>query len=155
MQMIERKQSYEFVRSVFERYHDWQRPEILWPLCDWMAQSSTDIGPEASIPIQWYITEVERKPASINQATKIYNERNWMGAVWVLYSHTKLSAEQRLSEEGDDRTGIATPTAINYRTGSAGTKHREIHSLIEKKMTITAPSQAVSGRKQVPGRWTL
>jgi hypothetical protein len=34
-----------------------------------------------------------------------------------------LSAEQRLSKEGDDRTRLATPTANNYRTGSAGTKH--------------------------------
>jgi hypothetical protein len=47
--------------------------------------------------------------------------------------------EQRLSKQGDDRTGIATPTAINYRTRSAGTKHCEIHSSIEKE----------------PGRWTL
>ena len=35
-------------------------------------------------------------------------------------------------KEGDDRTGIATPTANNYSTGSAGTKHREIDSSIEK-----------------------
>jgi hypothetical protein len=56
-------------------------PEIVWPLTDRMAQSSTDIGPEASVLIQRYITVVERKPASINQATKIYNERNQMGAV--------------------------------------------------------------------------
>ena len=35
-------------------------------------------------------------------------------------------------QEGDDRTGIKTSTANNYRTGSAGRKHREIHSSIEK-----------------------
>jgi hypothetical protein len=32
-----------------------------------------------------------------------------------------LSAEKPLSNEGDDRTGIATTAATNYRTGSAGT----------------------------------
>ena len=36
-------------------------------------------------------------------------------------------------KEGDDSAGIATtPTASNYRTGCAGTKHRETHSPIEK-----------------------
>ena len=36
-------------------------------------------------------------------------------------------------KEGDDSAGIATtPTANNYRTGSAGTKHCETHSPIEK-----------------------
>jgi len=35
--------------------------------------------------------------------------------------------------EGDDSAGTTTtPTANNYRTGSAGTKHRETHSPIEK-----------------------
>jgi hypothetical protein len=32
--------------------------------------------------------------------------------------------------EGDDRTGMATSTANNYRTRSAGTKHSEIPSSI-------------------------
>jgi len=59
MQMIEQKQSYEFVRSVFEISRLTDGPEILWPLSDRMAQS-TDIGPEASILIPRYITEVER-----------------------------------------------------------------------------------------------
>ena len=35
-------------------------------------------------------------------------------------------------QEGDDRTGIATYTANNYHTGSAGTKYCEIHSSIQK-----------------------
>jgi hypothetical protein len=36
-------------------------------------------------------------------------------------------------KEGDDCTGIATtPTVNNYCTGSAETKHREMHSPIEK-----------------------
>jgi hypothetical protein len=35
-------------------------------------------------------------------------------------------------QEGDDGTGIATSTANNYGTRSAGTKHREIHSSIKK-----------------------
>jgi len=36
-------------------------------------------------------------------------------------------------KEGDDSAGIATtPTRYNYRTGSAGTKHHETHSPIEK-----------------------
>jgi hypothetical protein len=36
-------------------------------------------------------------------------------------------------KEGDDSAGFATTlTANNYRTGSAGTKHRETHSPIEK-----------------------
>jgi len=46
---------------------------------------------------------------------KIYNERNRMGVVRVLYRYTTLSAEQQLSKEGDDRTGIATPTAKDNR----------------------------------------
>jgi len=50
MEMIEQKQSYEFMRSVFERYHDLQTG--------------------LSILIQSYIAEVERKPASINQAMR-------------------------------------------------------------------------------------
>jgi len=37
-----------------------------------------------------------------------------MGAVWVLSGYIKLSVEQRLSQEGDDRTGIATLTANNF-----------------------------------------
>jgi len=34
-------------------------------------------------------------------------------------------------QEGVDCTGVATPTANNYRTRSARTKHRETHSIIE------------------------
>jgi len=36
-------------------------------------------------------------------------------------------------KEGDDSAGFATIlTTSNYRTGNAGTKHRETHSPIEK-----------------------
>jgi hypothetical protein len=35
-------------------------------------------------------------------------------------------------QQGDDRTGVATFTVNNYRTGSAGPKYREIHSSMEK-----------------------
>jgi hypothetical protein len=59
MRMVEEKKSYEFVRSVFEISRLTDGPQILWPLSDPMAQS-TDIGPEASILIPRYITEVER-----------------------------------------------------------------------------------------------
>jgi hypothetical protein len=45
-----------------------------------MAQSSIDIGTEVSIIIQVYIPDGERKLASINQATKMNNEGNQMGA---------------------------------------------------------------------------
>jgi len=41
--MMDWKQSYEFLRSVFEKYHALQTS-----LSDRMAQSSTDIGSEAS-----------------------------------------------------------------------------------------------------------
>jgi len=34
-------------------------------------------------------------------------------------------------KEGDDSAGIATTPTANYRTGSAGTKHLEMHSPIE------------------------
>jgi len=43
MEMIEQKQSCEFVRSVFEISRFTDRPEILWPLSDRMPQSSTEI----------------------------------------------------------------------------------------------------------------
>ena len=81
MQMMEQKQSYAFVQCVFGRYHHLQMG-----VSDRMAQSSMDIGPEASILIERYFTVIEWKPASINQPTKIYNEHNRMGAVWALYS---------------------------------------------------------------------
>jgi len=35
-------------------------------------------------------------------------------------------------KEGDDSAGFATTPTANYRTGSAGTKHCETHSPIEK-----------------------
>ena len=39
-------------------------------------------------------------------------------------------------QEGDERTAIATYTANNFRTKGAGTKHREIHSSIEKASSV-------------------
>jgi len=128
MEMIEQKQWYEFVRSVFERYHDLQTS-----VSDRMAQSSMYIGPEASILIKRYITEVEWKPASNNQATKIYYNCNRM----QIY---KLSAAQRLSNEGDDSTGITTPTENHYHNGSARIKHRVKQRLAGNRNPAGGPS---------------
>jgi hypothetical protein len=54
-------------------------------------------------------------------------------------------------KEGDDRTGIATPIANNYRPGSAGTKHHKLHSPIEKgssgKCTWTWINSALGERR--------
>jgi len=111
-----------------------------------MEQSSTDIGLEASILVWLYITEVEWKLASIHQATKIYNEGNRMKAIWVLYGYTKLSAEQRLSQEGDDRTGIATPTAFNYRTGQSTVRY--IQQLRRLAVANTAGDESTSGLRE-------
>jgi len=62
-------------------------------------------------------------------------------------------------KEGDDSAGIATtPTANNYRTGSAGTKHHEMHSPIEKassgkctwrRSTNCTPRTAISAPREV------
>jgi len=49
MEMIEQKQSYEFGRSVFEISRFTDGPEILWPLSDRMAQSSTDIAAQKRV----------------------------------------------------------------------------------------------------------
>jgi hypothetical protein len=61
-------------------------------------------------------------------------------------------------KEGDDSAGIATTPTANYRTGSAGTKHRETHSPIEKagsgmctwrRCNNCTPRTAKSARKEV------
>ena len=62
-------------------------------------------------------------------------------------------------KEGDDSARIATtPTANNYRTGSAETKYREMHSPIEKadsgkctwrRSNNCIPRTAKSARKEV------
>jgi len=51
-------------------------------------------------------------------------------------------------EEGDDSARIATtPTANNYRTGSAGTQHRETHSPIEKASNGEKCYQGSDGKR--------
>ena len=79
-------------------------------------------------PIWWYQGYVDSN--HFPRSLLYYDNCNRMQIYNILAS--SLSAEERLSKEGDNRTGIDTPTANNERTRSAGTKHREIHSSIEK-----------------------
>jgi len=74
-------------------------------------------------------------------------------------SRTRLiSGGATIFKEGDDSAGIATTPTANYRTGSAGTKHRETHSPIEKagsgkctwrRSNNCTPRTAKSARKEV------
>jgi len=50
-------------------------------------------------------------------------------------------------KEGDDSAGIATTPTANYRTGSAGTKHRETHSPIEKASNSEKCTQRCDGKR--------
>jgi hypothetical protein len=51
-------------------------------------------------------------------------------------------------KEGDDSAGIATTlTTNNYRTGSAGKKHRETHSPIEKASNGEKCTQRSDGKR--------
>ena len=51
-------------------------------------------------------------------------------------------------KEGDESAGIATTlTTNNYRIGSAGTKHRETHSSIEKASNGEKCKQGSDGKR--------
>ena len=51
-------------------------------------------------------------------------------------------------KEGDDSAGFATTlNASNYRTGSAGTKHRETHSPIEKASNCEKCTKESDGKR--------
>jgi hypothetical protein len=51
-------------------------------------------------------------------------------------------------KEGDDCAGLATtPTTNNYRTGSAGTKHHEMHSPIEKASSVKKCTLGSDGKR--------
>jgi hypothetical protein len=50
-------------------------------------------------------------------------------------------------KEGDDSAGIATTPTANYRTGRAGTKHRETHSPIEKASNGEKCTQRSDGKR--------
>jgi hypothetical protein len=94
-----------------------------------MAQSSTDIDLEASILIQRYITDVEWKPAPNNQATKMYNESNRIGAVLVLYGYTKVIL---IPTSSQDRL-CAKIIAIECRY----TTYRQSNDFQKRGMTIS------------------
>jgi hypothetical protein len=50
-------------------------------------------------------------------------------------------------KEVDDSPGIATTPTGNYHTGSAGTKHREMHSPIEKASNGEKCTQRRDGKR--------
>jgi len=64
----EQKQSYEIMRSVFERYRDLQTAEI---------------GPEVSFLVQQYITEVERNQPSYDDLQSRQLNGSWMSPIWL------------------------------------------------------------------------
>jgi len=75
---------------------------------------------------------------SISRRTKLYEiSRQWSNDF----------------QEGIDRTGIATYTANNYRTKSAGTNHRDIHSSIEKASSANDDKCTKSSDGKHTYRW--
>ena len=62
-------------------------------------------------------------------------------------SRTRLmSGGASIFKEGDDGAVFATTLPVNYRTGSAGTKHRETHWTIEKASNSEQCTQRCDGK---------